>query len=119
MASYIYDLAQLIHQQGLAPVDIVAHSLGGNIAVRYAGIYPDAVRRLVAIEGIGPGPSRHTDAGRKPIAERMRGWIDAAARLAGAAAAPLRHAGGCAGADAGGEQAPVPGAGAASDAARR
>ena len=76
MASYIYDLAQLIHQQGLAPVDIVAHSLGGNIALRYAGIYPETVRRLVAIEGLGPGPRRHADAARKPIAERMRGWID-------------------------------------------
>src|ERR1700722_793395 len=76
MAGYIYDLAQLIHQQALAPVDIVAHSLGGNIALRYAGIYPDAVRRLVAIEGLGPGPRRATDAPRKPIAERMRGWID-------------------------------------------
>ncbi len=76
MASYIYDLAQLIHQQGLAPVDIVAHSLGGNIALRYAGIYPEAVRRLVAIEGLGPGPRWHADAARKPIAERMRGWID-------------------------------------------
>ena len=34
MASYIYDLAQLIHQQELAPVSVVAHSLGGNIASR-------------------------------------------------------------------------------------
>jgi pimeloyl-ACP methyl ester carboxylesterase len=34
MASYIYDLAQLVHQQELAPVAIVAHSLGGNIAAR-------------------------------------------------------------------------------------
>jgi pimeloyl-ACP methyl ester carboxylesterase len=76
MEGYIYDLAQLIHQQGLAPVDIVAHSLGGNIALRYAGIYPDNVRRLVAIEGLGPGPRSHTDAARKPIAERMRGWIE-------------------------------------------
>jgi pimeloyl-ACP methyl ester carboxylesterase len=76
MAGYIYDLAQLIHQQGLAPVNIVAHSLGGNIALRYAGIYPDAVRRLVAIEGLGPGPRRATDPERKPIAERMRRWID-------------------------------------------
>ena len=58
MANYIYDLAQLIHQQKLAPVTIIAHSLGGNIALRYTGIYPEAVRRLVAIEGLGPGPWR-------------------------------------------------------------
>src|SRR5882724_6900872 len=43
MAGHIYDLAQLIHQQRLAPVTIVAHSLGGNIALRYAGIYPETV----------------------------------------------------------------------------
>ncbi len=38
MANYIYDLAQLVHQQNLAPVSIIAHSLGGNIALRYAGV---------------------------------------------------------------------------------
>src|SRR5215217_7293483 len=46
MAAYVYDLAQLIYRQELAPVTIVAHSLGGNIALRYAGIYPEAVRKL-------------------------------------------------------------------------
>src|SRR5262249_6784412 len=56
MAGYIYDLAQLIHQQRLAPVAIIAHSLGGNIALRYAGIYPETVAKLVAIEGLGPPP---------------------------------------------------------------
>ena len=40
IAAYIYDLAQLIHQQELAPVTIVAHSLGGMITLRYTGIYP-------------------------------------------------------------------------------
>jgi pimeloyl-ACP methyl ester carboxylesterase len=57
MAGCIYDLAQLIHQQRLAPVTIVAHSLGGNIALRYAGIYPETVAKLAAIEGLGPPPS--------------------------------------------------------------
>jgi len=76
MANYIYDLAQLIHQQKLAPVSIIAHSLGGNIALRYAGIYPENVHRLVAIEGLGPGPKSHAEADMKPIAQRMRDWID-------------------------------------------
>src|SRR5690606_26287722 len=31
MTGYVYDLAQLIHEQRLAPVTIVAHSLGGVI----------------------------------------------------------------------------------------
>ena len=42
----------------LAPVTIIAHSLGGNVTLRYAGIYPETVARLVVIEGLGPGPKR-------------------------------------------------------------
>jgi pimeloyl-ACP methyl ester carboxylesterase len=82
MAGYIYDLAQLIHQQRLAPVTIVAHSLGGNIALRYAGIYPDTVSRLVAIEGLGPTRILAERAART-IAERMDQWIREQRGLAG------------------------------------
>ena len=82
MAAYIYDLAQLIHQQGLAPVTIVAHSLGGNICLRYAGIYPDKVRRLVAIEGLGPSPKVIAER-KKDMDERMRDWIDEQRKLSG------------------------------------
>src|SRR5215471_15445097 len=42
----------------LAPVTIIAHSLGGQIALRYAGLYPDTVARLAAIEGLGPSPAQ-------------------------------------------------------------
>ncbi|HQT75642.1 MAG TPA: alpha/beta hydrolase [Rhodopila sp.] len=83
MANYIYDLAHLIHQQALAPVTIIAHSLGGNIALRYTGIYPDKVRRLVAIEGLGPGPKSGAASDSKTVAERMRDWIDAQRALSG------------------------------------
>jgi pimeloyl-ACP methyl ester carboxylesterase len=76
MANYIYDLAQLIHQRKLAPVSIVAHSLGGNISLRYAGIYPETVRCLVAIEGLGPGPRSAAERNAKPLPERMRAWVD-------------------------------------------
>ncbi len=85
MANYIYDLAQLIHQQGLAPVSIVAHSLGGNIALRYSGIYPENVRRLVAIEGLGPGPRAAGEAAGKTMAERMRNWVSETRALSGRA----------------------------------
>jgi pimeloyl-ACP methyl ester carboxylesterase len=83
MANYIYDLAQLVHQQKLAPVTLIAHSLGGNIALRYAGIYPEKIRRLVAIEGLGPGPRSKAEAESKPIAERMRDWIDEQRAMSG------------------------------------
>jgi pimeloyl-ACP methyl ester carboxylesterase len=89
-ANYIYDLAQLIHQRHLAPLRIIGHSLGGNISLRYTGIYPENVSRLVAIEGLGPGPKSHAEADRKPIAERMRGWIEE--QRAYAARVPRRYA---------------------------
>ena len=83
MAGYIYDLAQLIHQQQLAPVAIIAHSLGGHIALRYAGIYPETVAKLVAIEGLGPPPRILADLGAKRIATRMDEWIREQRGLAG------------------------------------
>ena len=90
MAGYIYDLAQLIHQQRLAPVTIVAHSLGGQIALRYAGIYPDTVARLVAIEGLGPSPARLKAGSAKTIVERMDEWVAEQRGLA--ARLPRRYA---------------------------
>ena len=83
MIGYIYDLAQLIHQLKLAPVTIVAHSLGGNIALRYSGIHPENVARLVAIEGLGPSPKKHAERYGKPIDQRMATWIEDQRKLAG------------------------------------
>jgi len=83
MAGYLYDLAQLVHQQQLAPVAIIAHSLGGNIALRYAGIYPENVKKLVAIEGLGPSPKMLAERAKRRIAERMQRWIDEQRGLAG------------------------------------
>ena len=90
MAGYIYDLAQLVHQQRLAPVTIVAHSLGGNIALRYAGIYPATVARLVAIEGLGPSARALAERPPRTIAERMDEWIREQRVLAGRV--PRRYA---------------------------
>ena len=83
MDSYIYDLAQLIHQQKLAPVTIIAHSLGGNIAIRYTGLYPDSVRGLVAIEGLGGSPKLMLERAKLTLDARLRLWIDEQRDLAG------------------------------------
>ena len=79
----LYDLAQLIHQLKLAPVTIVAHSFGGNIALRYAGVYPQNVKKLVAIEGLGPSPKMRAERMAIPMAKRLRDWIDAKRGVAG------------------------------------
>jgi pimeloyl-ACP methyl ester carboxylesterase len=83
MAAYIYDLAQLIHQQEVAPATIIGHSLGGMITLRYTGIYPENVHKLIAIEGLGVTPRRMVERARQPIADRMRRWIDEQRTLSG------------------------------------
>jgi pimeloyl-ACP methyl ester carboxylesterase len=76
MSAFVYDLAQLVHQLNLAPVSIVAHSMGGNIATRYTGLYPENVSKLVAIEGLGPSPKIEAERDAIGIRTRFRKWID-------------------------------------------
>jgi pimeloyl-ACP methyl ester carboxylesterase len=83
MAPFVYDLAQLIHQLDLAPVTIVAHSMGGNIAIRYTGLYPENVRKLVAIEGLGPSPAMLAERAAIGIGQRFRNWVDEKRKAAG------------------------------------
>lgn len=83
MSAFVYDLAQLIHQQKLAPVRIVAHSLGGNIALRYAGVFPETVSKLVAIEGMGPSPEMMAQRTQRGPTERLRAWVADTRKLAG------------------------------------
>ena len=72
MIDHVLDVAQLLEQLQMFPITIIGHSLGGGIACQYSGIYPDRVKQLVAIEGLGPPPG-HTRHG--PAHERMRKWI--------------------------------------------
>ena len=81
--AFVYDLAQLIHQKKLAPVTIVAHSLGGHIALRYAGIYPETVRKLANVEGLGPPPAWYEREMQKPVEERIREWVELKRAAAG------------------------------------
>ncbi|MBA2936445.1 alpha/beta hydrolase [Sphingomonas sp. CGMCC 1.13654] len=52
VTAHVIDLAELIRQLGGGPVPVVAHSFGARVALRHAGIFPETVSRLVAIEGL-------------------------------------------------------------------
>lgn len=88
MANYVYDLAQLIEQLGRGPVTLVAHSLGGAITLRYAGLFPDKVAKIVAIEGLGLSPDRLQEQIQKPAPEEWLEWIE---KRRGLARKPRRH----------------------------
>ncbi len=89
MNAFVYDFAQLVHTLGHDQVTIVAHSLGGNVATRFTGLYPEKVRKFVNIEGLGPSPKTRAEREAAGYANRFREWIDK--RRAAAGRIPRRY----------------------------
>lgn len=48
--AYVADLAGLVEHLGLQDFDVIGHSMGGYIALRYASTQPEGLRRLVAAD---------------------------------------------------------------------
>ena len=61
---YLADLDYLLDVIG-APVHLVGHSLGGNVACLYAGVQPERVTKLVNLEGFGMTATRPEDAPKR------------------------------------------------------
>ncbi|MEF7613971.1 alpha/beta fold hydrolase [Aquincola sp. MAHUQ-54] len=71
-ADYLGDLDVLLDT--LLPgrtIDLLGHSMGGNVAMLYAGVRPQRLRRLVNLEGFGMPRSRPQDA-----PARYAQWLD-------------------------------------------
>jgi pimeloyl-ACP methyl ester carboxylesterase len=69
---YLGDLDTLL--DALLPgqaIDLLGHSMGGNIAMIYAGVRPERIRRLVNLEGFGMPESRPQQAPK-----RYAHWLD-------------------------------------------
>jgi pimeloyl-ACP methyl ester carboxylesterase len=81
--NFVYDIAQLVHQKRMAPVTIIGHSLGGSIALLYSGVFPETVRKVVAIEGLGPSPAMLARLRENSIDRRLRSWIEMRRESAG------------------------------------
>jgi pimeloyl-ACP methyl ester carboxylesterase len=60
---YLADLDFLLdHYAGEQKVDLVGHSMGGNIAMLFSGARPERIRSLVNLEGFGMPASRPSQA---------------------------------------------------------
>ena len=68
---YIADLEKLLDHFRVSSVNLVGHSLGGNVASMYAGIRPQRVAKLVNLEGFGMAPTTADQAPR-----RYARWLD-------------------------------------------
>jgi pimeloyl-ACP methyl ester carboxylesterase len=77
---YALDLHALGEAIGREPYTIIGHSLGGGVTLHYAGTFPEKVRRLITIEGLG-GVNWQRE--RRPAHVRMREWVENMHRLEG------------------------------------
>lgn len=71
-ADYVADLdAILDHYAPGEAVNLLGHSMGGNVVNIYAGVRPDRVRRLVNLEGFGMPATKPEDSPK-----RYAKWLD-------------------------------------------
>ena len=72
LPDYLADLDFLLdHYVKDQKVDLVGHSMGGNVAMVYAGVRPERIRRLVNLEGFGLESSKPAQA-----PTRYAKWMD-------------------------------------------
>jgi pimeloyl-ACP methyl ester carboxylesterase len=89
LPEYVLDVAQLIEVLGIAPVSIIGHSMGAAVSLYYTGVYPEKVRKLVAIEGMGAPPELRVLSQDRELWEMTTTWIDAV--RSGARRQPRRY----------------------------
>jgi pimeloyl-ACP methyl ester carboxylesterase len=70
---YIHDVADLVETlvPGGVELSVIGHSMGGTVAMMFAGTFPDRVASLVILEGSGPPDHKHSHA-----PEQMHRWIE-------------------------------------------
>ena len=69
---YMADLDFLLdHYAPDQPVDLLGHSMGGNVVMVYAGVRPQRIRRLMNLEGFGMPPTASAQA-----PGRYAKWMD-------------------------------------------
>lgn len=67
---YVFDLDCVVRAHSLDSFTLIGHSMGGTISLLYAGTFPERVKKLVLIEGIGPVGMTFSEA---PL--KMEKWI--------------------------------------------
>lgn len=73
---HVYDLTSLVDVLELERFTLLGHSLGGNITLRFTGLFPDRIEKLIAIEGLGPSPKMLVERQSQPLTERLNNWIE-------------------------------------------
>ncbi|MCB1910195.1 MAG: alpha/beta hydrolase [Rhodocyclaceae bacterium] len=73
---YLADLDAIVRAAGVdCPINLIGHSMGGNVAALYAGVRPRSVARLVLLDAFGLADRAPDEA-----PGRYRKWLDQLAR---------------------------------------
>ncbi len=78
---HVYDLASLVEHLELETFTLMGHSLGGNITLRYTGLFPSKIEKLVAIEGLGPSPKMLAERRAQSVTDRLHTWLEQRRKL--------------------------------------
>jgi len=73
LPDYVGDLDAAFDALGLAahPIDLVGHSMGGNVVMLYGGLRPERIRRLVNLEGFGMPTTKPSQSPKRFVQ-----WLD-------------------------------------------
>ncbi|HEX4210169.1 MAG TPA: alpha/beta hydrolase [Candidatus Binataceae bacterium] len=72
ITDHVLDLGQLLNALPQQPAVLIGHSLGAGVALQRAGVFPEAVKAVIAIEGLGPPGAMLRET---PAHERMEHWV--------------------------------------------
>merc|ERR1711887_322291 len=50
---YVYDIARVVNALKWQQFNFIGHSLGGNISLTYAGVFPGQVQSVFTVESVG------------------------------------------------------------------
>lgn len=72
---HLLDFIDLVDALGHDPINIIAHSFGGNPTARFAALYPERVRRLVLVDAMGPTAQVIAKWNELGVVNRARDWV--------------------------------------------
>ena len=50
--SYLHEIIELLEWK--TPIDLLGHSMGAGLSLMYAGTFPENIKKLILLEGLGP-----------------------------------------------------------------
>jgi pimeloyl-ACP methyl ester carboxylesterase len=80
MSNFILDVFDVLDQAGVNEVALFGHSLGGHIVTKLAAMWPERVRALIIVEGLGP-PTRPQEGDERLEVQAYRRMLEQRAQI--------------------------------------